>query len=194
MIFMPLPAANLRYTFEDYLKWDEGERFELIDGEAMALASPSNRHQEILVALIARFQIFLEGKKCRVYPAPFDVRLFERDTDRPQDVDTIVQPDITIVCDRRKLDGHGCKGTPDMVVEILSPSTYRHDRLRKFNLYQRAGVREYWIIEPETESVQVFLLDGNGYLIPHEVYGRQDVAKVNVLDGCFIELSKVFAE
>ncbi len=191
---MALPAENLRYTFEDYLTWDEGERFELIDGKPIALASPSNRHQEIIAALIARFYIFLEGKKCKVYPAPFDVRLFEKNNDRPRDVDTIVQPDITIVCDRDKLDGHGCKGAPDMVVEVLSPSSHRHDRLIKFNLYQKAGVKEYWIVEPGTESVCAFLRDGNGYLMPHEVYGRQDVAKVNVLDGCFIELCKVFAE
>ncbi len=194
MIFMALPAEDMRYTFEDYLKWDEGERIELIDGEPIALASPSNIHQQILLALGAQFYNFLKGRKCKAYPAPFDVRLFERDDDRPQDVDTVVQPDITIVCDRSKLDGHGCKGAPDMVIEILSPSSQRHDRLRKFNLYQRAGVREYWIVEPETERVLVFLRDGDGHLAPHEVYERTDIAKVNVLDGCFIELSEVFAE
>ncbi len=122
------------------------------------------------------------------------VRLFEKNNGCPQDVDTIVQPDITIVCDKSKLDGHGCKGAPDMVVEILSPSTQRYDCLRKFSLYQRAGVREYWMIEPEAEMVSVFLQDENGYLMSHKVYERQDIAKVNILDGCFIELSRVFAE
>ncbi len=191
---MSLSAENLCYTFADYLKWDEGERTELIDGEPVALASTSNKHQQILLALGAQLYNFLKGKKCKVYPAPFDVRLFERDDDCPQDVNTVVQPDITIVCDRSKLDGHGCKGAPDMVIEILSPSSQRHDRLRKFNLYQRAGIKEYWIVEPETERVLFFLQDGDGHLAPHEVYERTDIAKVNVLDGCFIELCEVFAE
>ena len=105
----------------------------------------------------------------------------------------MVEPDITIVCDPSKLDNRGCKGASDMVVEILSPSTQRHDRLVKLGLYQRAGVREYWIVSPEEQTVQVFL-NKDASLLPHEVYDRQGVAKVNVLDGCFIELSKVFPE
>ena len=120
------------------------------------------------------------------------MRLFEKDGDAPEDVDTVVEPDITIVCDPAKLDDLGCKGAPDMVIEILSPSTQRHDRLVKLGLYQRAGVREYWIVNPDDQTVQVMLLDGGGVLQLHEVYDRQAVAKVNVLDGCFIELSKVF--
>ncbi len=108
------------------------------------------------MALGVQLYNFLKGKKCKVYPAPFDVRLFERDNDRPQDVNTLVQPDITIVCDRSKPDGHGCKGASDMVIEVLSPSSHRHDRLSKFNLYQRAGVREYWVVEPGEERVLVF--------------------------------------
>ena len=135
---------------------------------------------------------FLEGKKCKVYPAPFAVRLFEKDGDTPEDVDTMVEPDISVVCDHDKLDKHGCKGAPDLVVEVLSPSTRRHDRLIKLDLYQRAGVKEYWIVDPDSQSVQVFLQDDNSSLRLHEDYGREDIAKVNVLDGCFIELSKVF--
>ena len=104
----------------------------------------------------------------------------------------MVEPDITVVCDLSKLDDRGCKGAPDMVVEVLSPSTQRHDRLVKLGLYQRAGVREYWIVDPENKTVQVLTLT-NGLLLPHEVYGRESVAKVNALDGCFIDLSKVFA-
>ena len=88
----------------------------------------------------------------------------------------------------------GCKGAPDLIVEILSPPTLRHDRLVKLNLYQRARVREYWIVDPENRSVMVFLPDSSGSFRLHEDYGREDVAKVNVLDGCFIELSKVFSE
>ena len=105
----------------------------------------------------------------------------------------MVEPDISVVCDPGKIDKYGCKGAPDMVAEILSPSTRWHDRLVKLGLYQRAGVREYWIVHPEEKSVQVLLLE-DGKLLPHEEYGQDDVAKVNILDGCFIELGKVFAE
>ena len=189
---MALPAEKERYTFADVLTWEENERAEIIDGEAVMMAPPSTAHQLISGALFAQLHNFLEGKKCQVIPAPFAVRLFEKDGDSPDDVDTMVEPDISVVCDRDKLDGKGCKGAPDMVVEILSPSTHRHDRITKYNLYQRAGVREYWIVEPETQTVQVFLRNENGLLLPHESYSREDVAKVNALNGCFIELSKVF--
>ena len=106
----------------------------------------------------------------------------------------MVEPDLSVVCDSNKIDKHGCKGAPDLVIEILSPSTRRHDRLIKIGLYQRAGVREYWIVDPENKAVQVFLQDGGGSLKIHEDYGREYVANVNVLSGCFVELSKVFSE
>ena len=126
------------------------------------MAPPSRTHQEISGALFAQLYNFLDGKKCRVYAAPFAVRLFERDGEAPEDVDTMVEPDLSVVCDSNKLDKHGCKGAPDLVIEILSPSTRRHDRLIKIGLYQRAGVREYWIVDPENKAVQVFLQDGGG--------------------------------
>ena len=122
------------------------------------MAPPTRIHQEILMELSRQLANFLEGKKCKVYPAPFAVRLFEKSGDTPEDVDTMVEPDISVVCDHGKLDSHGCKGAPDLVVEVLSPSTQRHDRLVKLDLYQRAGVREYWIISPEERTAQVFLL------------------------------------
>ena len=99
-----------------------------------------------------------------------------------------------MVCDSDKLDDHGCKGAPDLIIEILSPSTQRHDRLVKLGLYQRAGVREYWTVNPEDKTVQVMLRDDYGVLQLHEVYGRDGVARVNVLNGCFIELVRVFPE
>ena len=155
---MALPAEKGRYTFADCLNWDEKERAELIGGEIVMMAPPSRVHQEICGELFRQLANFLEGKKCKVYPAPFAVRLFEKSGDAPADVDTMVEPDISVVCDHDKLDSHGCKGAPDLVVEVLSPSTQRHDRLVKLDLYQRAGVREYWIISPEEKTAQVFLL------------------------------------
>ena len=191
---MALPAEKRRYTFADVLTWNEHERAEVINGEIYPMGSPTSAHQLISMELSRQLANFLEGKTCRAIPAPYAVRLFEQDGDDPEDVDTVVEPDISVICDRNKINKTGCKGAPDMVVEILSPSTQRHDRLVKLGLYQRAGVREYWIVSPEEHTVQVMLLDSSGVLQLHEVYNQDSIAKVNVLEGCFIELSKVFAE
>lgn len=188
---MPVPAPKGHYTFADCLTWGENERIEIINGDAVMMAPPTRAHQKISGELFRQLANFLEGKKCEVYAAPFAVRLFEKEGDSPESVDTMVDPDISVVCDHGKLDKHGCKGAPDFVVEILSPSTQRHDRLVKLDLYQRAGVREYWIVDPDSATVQVFTLKDK-YLHPHEVYNEKDIAKVNVLEGCFIELPKIF--
>lgn len=190
---MALPVQKAWHTFEDALSWDEGERIEIIDGEALMMAAPSRIHQEICFEIGRQLGNYLEGKQCRAYPAPFSVRLFEKDGDTPENVDTVVEPDISVVCDRNKLDQYGCKGAPDLIIEVLSPSTQRHDQLVKLNLYQRAGVREYWIVDPENRTVRVMIQAG-GILQTYEIYRREDVAKVNVLEGCFIELGKVFSE
>lgn len=191
---MALPAENKRYTFADVLAWDESDRIELINGETFMMAPPSRVHQKICFEIGRQIGNYLEGKKCEVYPAPFGVRLFEKNGDSPEDVDTMVEPDLSVICDQDKLDDHGCKGAPDMIVEVLSPSTLRHDRFVKLGLYQRAGVRELWLVDPNTQSVQVFLLDSTGAFRIHEDYGKKDIAKVNVLNGCFIELERVFPE
>lgn len=190
---MALPMEKARYTYADYLTWDENERIELLDGEPVMMAPPSRAHQKISMEISRQLANYLEGKKCEVYAAPFAVRLFEGVEDAPEKVQTVFEPDITVVCDKDKLDGHGCKGAPDLVVEILSPSTARHDRLVKLGQYQRAGVLEYWIVSPDEQTVQVNLLK-DGFFHPHEIYDKTGVAKVNTLDGCFIELSKVFPE
>ena len=189
---MPLPLEK-RYTLADALSWDENERIELIDGVPVFMAPPTRAHQEILMEMAGQIRDYLKGKKCRVYPAPFAVRLFEQAGDQPGNVDTLVEPDISVVCDPDKLDDIGCKGAPDFVIEILSPSTQRHDRLTKFNLYQQAGVREYWIVDPLSKVVQVFLLEG-GTFRAAEVYTAEATAEVSVLPGCLISLPDVFRE
>jgi len=189
---MPLPQGN-RYTLADLLAWDEQDRFELIDGIPVMMAPPSRVHQKIVMELSAQLHAYLKGKKCEVYPAPFAVRLFEQDGDRPEDVDIMVEPDISVICDPKKLDATGCKGAPDLVIEILSPSTQRHDRFTKFNLYQQAGVREYWIVDPLSKSVQVFVLD-NGRYSAKDFGTAEDKIKVNVLEECVLDLSQVFPE
>lgn len=190
---MALPQERRDYTFADYLTWDGEGRIEIMDGQLIMMAPPSRIHQEISGNLARLIGNYLEGKKCKVYAAPFAVRLFERDDDMPEDVQTVFEPDITVVCDISKLDKYGCKGAPDMVVEILSPSTARHDLLFKMNRYQRAGIKECWIISPKEQTVQIYLNEGYTFKLL-EVYTSQEIAKVHVLDGCFIELSRVFPE
>lgn len=187
---MPLPEEK-RYTYADILEWNDEKRYELYSGELVALSSPANIHQEIVADLVRQFGNYLIGKKYKVYPAPFDVRLFERDGDKPWDIDTMVQPDISVVCDPRKTEGHGCKGAPDLVVEVLSPSTQRCDRRTKFNLYQKAGVSEYWVVDPESQVVLVHTLEEEQYCIPI-AYTAKAVVPVTVLDDCKIDLNTVF--
>ena len=139
-----------------------------------------------------RLEIIFKGKKCEVYSAPFAVRLFEEKDDRPENVDTLVEPDISVICDPSKLDDIGCKGAPDFIIEILSPSTNRHDKLTKFNLYQRAGVREYWIVDPVSKSVQVFVLEDGRYSAK-DFGSAEEKVRVNVLEDCEINLSQVFS-
>ena len=189
----PIPATDRRYTYQNYLSWSGPKRYELIDGEAILTAGPSPTHQRISGRIHQQLMNFLEGKKFEAFAAPFDVRLFEEKIDSPDEVDTVVQPDITVICDRSRLDERGYRGAPETVIEILSPTSKRIDRLVKLNLYQRAKVKEYWIVSPEEKSVQVYLLDGD-ILKPHEVYSAAEIAKVNRLDGCFVELGKVFSD
>lgn len=190
---MALPAEKMRYTFADVLTWEEHERIEIINGEAVMMAPPVRVHQEVSGELFLQLANYLRGKECKVYAAPFAVRLFEKDGERPEDVDTMVEPDIAVICDPAKLDKYGCRGAPDMVAEILSPSTQRQDRFTKFSLYQRAGVREYWIVDPENKCVQSFWLEDGRYAVK-EFGAAGDKMRVNVLEDCFIDLSEIFPE
>lgn len=189
---MALPQ-EVRYTYADVLSWDDDVRYELYDGRPLALASPSDVHQDILLGLASQIRDYLRGKSCKVYPAPFDVRLFERNDDRPEDVDTVVQPDIVVVCDKDKVDGHGVHGAPDLVIEILSPSTSRQDKFVKFNLYPQAGVREYWIVDPVSKTVQTFVLEEKHFIAKE--YGEvEDHVPVSIFPDLAIDLTQVFPQ
>lgn len=188
---MMLPREKA-YTYADILARDESERVELIYGYPYMMAPPKRVHQAVSGELFGQFRDYLKGKTCKVYHAPFGVRLFEEAGDSPYDVDTLVEPDISVVCDPAKLDEDGCRGAPDLIIEILSPSTVRHDRLTKFNLYQRAGVREYWIVDPSARTVAVHLLDEGQYGSP-DFYTGEAVVPVSVLKGCQIDLNAVFS-
>lgn len=182
------------YTYTDILSFGEDVRAEIINGELYMMASPTPYHQYIAASLTAQIFDFLSDKPCNVYPAPIDVRLFEDNNDTPEDIDTVVVPDIIVVCDKDKIDKRGCKGAPDMIIEILSPSTARRDNFVKLNLYSRAKVREYWIVDPQNNIVNVCLPDENGRLILSEAYTKENKAKISVLPGCKIDLSKVLTE
>ena len=194
---MALPQEK-SYTYEDILNWPEDERVELIDGEPYMMApAPSPDHQSISWELVLQIGNYLKGKKCRAYHAPFDVRLFEKPGDKPGDVDTVVQPDLMVVCDPDKIDGHGIHGAPDLVVEITSPSTRRYDRLLKLDRYMRAGVREYWIVDPAERLVWVYTLEEDGFYHTATVYSAgsvQPTVPVGILEGCEIDLTTVFPE
>jgi len=189
-----LPEEDEHYTYADYCTWDDDNRWELIDGVAYAMSAPTIAHQEISIELSRQFSNFLNGKPCKVFTAPVDVRLFaNQDDETDESDDTVVQPDLLVVCDRTKLsDGRSCKGAPDLVVEILSPSTASKDRMIKLQKYREAGVREYWIVDPDERTVLVYLFtDGK---ISRTKYAEADSVPVTVLPGLTISLPDVFAE
>jgi len=183
-----LPKEKTYFTYADYKEWelDEGERFEVIRGEAFAMAAPNAGHQAILIALASQFHNFLEDKPCEVYPAPYDVRLFYKEDESD---DTIVQPDIVVVCDEKKRGQEGCRGAPDLAVEILSPSNTAIEMERKLNLYREAGVREYWVVDPENLSLTVYCFMETGSIYN---YKNTAIVPVAVLPGLNIELERVF--
>jgi len=177
------------WTYADYKAWElkPGERYEIIYGEAYAMSAPTIQHQAMLVEMIKQFAVFLTGKPCRVYPAPFDVRLFYAEDESD---DTVVQPDITVICDKEKRGTEGGRGAPNLVVEILSPSNTAIEMQRKFDLYRDAGVREYWVLDGKRKTLTVNLLTGERYT--SRTYGEKDTVPVSVLNGLSIDLEAVF--
>lgn len=155
-------------TYQDYLKLPEGERWEIIEGQAYAMvAAPSRRHQEIVGYLFNQIYSYLQQNgKCKVYVAPFDVRL-PQEGESEENCCNVVQPDISVICDLTKLDDKGCLGAPDWIIEVVSPSLASHDYVRKLNLYERFGVREYWIVNPDSRHILVYRLgEQGGYAAP----------------------------
>ena len=185
---MSLPEKKQRYTYADYCTWDGDERWELFDGEAYALAAPLIVHQRIIGNLHLQFATFLKDKPCEVFIAPVDVLLNAAgDND-----DDVVQPDLVVVCDHAKITEKYINGAPDAVIEVLSPSTSTRDKFLKFNKYQNTGVREYWIVDPDSKTVQVHILETGRYFT--KSYGETGKISVHVLEGCEISLSDVFSE
>ena len=185
------PGKDEKYTWADLLGWPEDVRYELIEGEPRLMSSPSLVHQGASMELSRQFAIWLTGKRCKVYASPADVMLFASPGDKPEDVDTVVVPDLFVVCDRSKLTSRGCMGAPDLVVEILSPSTGAFDRVKKMDLYEAAGVKEYWLLDPIKKKLVVCYLE-DGFFRRMQVYIGASMVPVSVLDGLTIDLGMVF--
>lgn len=184
------PGSN--FCYGNYLQWPEGERWELIEGQAYILSpSPSRQHQEVSIALASRFFYHLKDSKCKTYTAPFDVRLPEKN-EKDEEVRTVVQLDIVVVCDMSKLDEKGCRGTPDLVVEIVSPSTAALDYKDKLALYEKHAVKEYWIVHPVDHIVTVYILQDNLQYGKPAIYTAEDEITPSFLTGPVIKLEEIF--
>jgi len=181
------------YTYADYLKWTFDERLELIKGKIFKMSpAPGSLHQIISAAVGNSIYNFLKGKPCRVFWAPFDVRLVRRSI-HDKDVITVVQPDICVICDPKKIDDKGCVGAPDIVVEILSPGNNKKELQNKFEVYEEAGVLEYWIIHPQEKTFLKYELIDGRFLALRPLTGG-DVVTTSVLPGFSLNLEELFAE
>jgi Uma2 family endonuclease len=186
---------NKRYTYADYLTWWDDKVRELIHG-AIKMMSPAPRpiHSELDVNLSWCLKSIVKKNKgkCKVYSAPFDVRFPKQDEIADDKIDTVVQPDLCVVCDLSKLDGGGCCGAPDLIVEILSPSSLKRDMHEKFALYEEHGVREYWIVQPESQALNVYLLQENGKYDEGTLYEFEGKVPVHIFDDYLIDLNDIF--
>lgn len=180
-----------RYNYGNYAAWPDEERWELIDGVAYDMTpAPSRVHQEVVVELARQIGNFLQGRHCSVYVAPFDVRLPNSD-EADERVETVVQPDIAVICDESKLDDKGCRGAPDFIVEVLSPETAAKDMIQKRDSYERHGVREYWLVHPVDRLLWIYHLEDDVFGAP-EVRTTERKTPSSVLDGLEIDWSLVF--
>jgi len=189
MIARQLELNLQLYTYKDYLAWGEDVKCELIDGVVYNMASPTTAHQDLVSRLWSIFRDFLKGRRCKAYFAPLDVRLNAHSYD-----DIVVQPDVIILCDRSKLDpaGRGIIGAPDMIIEVLSPTTAYTDRVLKHQKYMLAGVKEYWIVDIENKLLEVYLLEGGKYF--SQKHGKNGKVPVQTFPGLEIDLAEIFAE
>lgn len=167
---IPKLGINLRYkrySYADYLSFEDEESWELIDGYLYLMSpAPSTKYQRISTSLIGEFYIRLKNSKCELFHAPFDVRFPRMENDKDGEIFDVVQPDISIICDPSKIDERGCKGAPTLIIEILSSSTAEKDLSVKRSLYEKSGVLEYWIVNPMDLSVMVFVLENEKYRPP----------------------------
>jgi Uma2 family endonuclease len=161
---MALALRDRNYhTYADYIGWSNDSRYELINGEAFLMSpAPALAHQEVAGEIYRQAANVLRGKACRAFIAPVDVRL-PKQNEADDQIDTVVQPDVLVVCDSRKLDKRGIRGAPDWIVEVLSPATASHDQIKKRQLYEQQGVREYWLVHPTDRLLTIYRLGDSEY-------------------------------
>ncbi len=184
---------NKSYTYADYFKWTFEERVELIKGKIFKMSpAPNSLHQRLSMNISGPMWSYLKGKPCQVYSAPFDVRLPRRSKD-DQDIITVLQPDICVICDLSKVDKRGCIGAPDIVVEILSPGNNTKELKNKYEAYEEAGVKEYWVVSPQDKTFLVYTLIDKHYT-PSRLMVAGDVITSPALPGFSLDLTELFAE
>lgn len=180
----------ISYTWSDYLQWPERPRLELIDGDAVAMSpAPGLGHQDVVGEIFSQAKQFLEGHPCRVFVAPVDVRLPRAD-EADERIDTVVQPDVLVVCDPSKLSDRGVRGAPDWVVEVIGRGSASHDQTRKRRVYERSGVREFWLVHPMDRVVTIYRHDGQAYGRP-DVLDLEGTTEVAVVPGLVIDWERV---
>lgn len=183
---------NKTYTYADYLTWHFQERVELIKGWIHKMSpAPRRLHQEVEGNLYFMLRGFFQGKSCKIYQSPFDVRLSQKDSNN-KETETVVQPDVSIICDLNKLDKLGCKGAPDLIVEVLSPSTIKKDYTEKFNLYEENGVKEYWLANPEGKALQIFYLENDKYEELETYEEKEEIISSKLFPDLKIKMTDVF--
>jgi Uma2 family endonuclease len=176
---------NPYFTYADYCRWSEDERWELIHGAAYAMTAPLRIHQKIVSEIAGQLSPYFRNKPCEFYVAPFDVRL-PKTHEADEQVDTVVQPDISVVCDESKLDDKGCRGAPDWIIEVLSPSTALKDMNTKRDVYQAHGVREYWLVHPTERWLMVYRLNAqSAYSLP-EMFALDKATPVGIFEDLSI--------
>jgi len=192
---MPLAQKiNKKYTYADYLSWDDDERWEIIEGVPYSMSpAPATEHQSISFEISRQIGNCLKDELCRAFSAPFDVRFEENIGSAEGEIETVVQPDIVVICDDKKIDKRGCMGAPDLVVEILSPSTAYKDETEKLKLYEKHGVKEYWIVNPEANYIMIYHLIDNKYGKPDYLMD-DDIIESSVLKGFSVSCREIFAD
>jgi Uma2 family endonuclease len=184
------------YSYADYLTWALDDAIELIQGRIQLMApAPNVKHQRLSMYLSSRLFNYFENKNCQVFSAPFDVRLYDRTQSilADKEINTVVQPDICVICDETKLDEQGCNGAPDWIIEILSKGTAKKDIKDKHALYAESGVKEYWLVFPYEEVIQQFVLNGeSGQYQLMASYAGDDMATSHLFPDLAIDLILLF--
>jgi len=186
-----------RYSYADYLTWTDEVMREIIDGVVYLFSAPVRKHAKAVSNFLRESFMFLEKRKskCEIYTAPFDVRFPKNGETADDKIFNVVQPDICVICDPSKLDDGGCLGAPDLIVEVISPSTSKRDLDFKFSLYEESGVKEYWVVYPNDKAVNVFILQPNGKYDKgktYEVIYNNTQVPVKTLKGLVIDLNELF--